>query len=420
MSEWWRLFKSEKLNAAIAESFSNNPGLEGAQASLRQSQDNLQAGYGVFYPAIDAGLSPTRQKFSPARFGSSTPGSIFNLFTLSGTINYALDVFGGERRAVEGLQAQVDVQRSMVRGTYLTLSGNVANTIIAQAAYGEEIKATEAINGIEKEQVAITEKEVQAGTAPYSNVLSLKSQLAATEATLPSLRQKLAQTEHLMAILAGQAPAKGRAASIRLADLSLPTNLPVTLPSELVRHRPDILAAEAQLHSASAAIGVATAAMFPSFVLSGSVGQNSIAMQNLTNSNSNFWSFGADLSAPLFHGGTLAAQKQAAIEAYRQSLASYRTSVLSALAQVADTLQALGHDAETLDAESRNLGVAREALRLVQANYQAGLINYLQVLVAQYQYQQASIAHLQAQAQRYQDTVALFVALGGGWWNPGR
>ncbi len=324
-------------------------------------------------------------------------------------------MFGGERRAVESLQAQVDFQHYTVLATYLTLSGNIVNAVIAQAAYGAQIQATEEFLSLEEEQLRITEVQAQAETVPYANVLSIQSQLAATEATLPPLQQKLNQTEHLVATLVGRAPAEWQLPPVGLADLTLPRDLPVTLPSELVRQRPDILAAEAQLHSASADIGVATAALFPSFILSGTYGVNNTSLTDLFTSTSGFWSLGANLTAPLFHGGTLWFQRKAAIEGYQQSLATYRETVLSAFAQVADTLRALEHDAETLQAQSQALEVAGGALRLIQVNYQAGIANYLQVLIADGQYQQAKIGYLQALAQRYQDTVALFVALGGGW-----
>jgi NodT family efflux transporter outer membrane factor (OMF) lipoprotein len=418
VSDWWRLFNSSKLDTVIKEVMANNPTLQAAQASLRQSQNNLRAGYGVFYPQVDAGFDATRQKLSQARFGgSSTNSTIFNLFTLSATVSYALDIFGGERRTVEGLQAQVDFQRYMVLGTYLTLSGNVVNTVIARAAYSEEIKATEQTIALEKEQVRITELQAQAGIVPYSNVLSLRSQLAATEATLPPLRQKLNQADHLLATLAGHSPAEWTSPQIDIEDLTLPADLPITLPSQLVRQRPDILTAEAQLHGASAGIGVATAALFPSFTLNGTYGVENTSFNDLFKNTSSIWSLGANIAAPLFHGGTLQSRRSAAVEGYNQSLADYRQTVLGAFAQVADTLLALEHDAEALQAQSQALSAAQEALRLVQANYQAGIANYLQVLIADNQYHQAKIAYLQTQAQRYQDTVALFVALGGGWWN---
>lgn len=416
-ADWWRLFNSAKLDAVVREAIADNPGLQAAQASLRQSQDNLRAGYGVFFPQVDAEFDATRQKFSSARFGGTSAASIFNLFTLQASVSYTLDVFGGERRAVEGLQAQVDLERATVRGTYLALSGNVVNTMIARAAYGEEIKATEQLIVIQKEQVEITEAQAQAGTVPYVNVLSLRSQLASVEATLPPLRQRLDQAGHLLATLVGLAPGQWAPPQLELTELKLPTDLPVTLPSELVRQRPDILAAEAQLHSASADIGVATAALFPSFTLNGTYGQNNKSLNDLFASNSSFWSLGANVTAPLFRGGTLWFRREAALEGYRQSLATYRQTVLGAFAQVADTLRALEHDAEDLDAHSRALDAAEEALQLVQANFRAGTVNYLQILIANAQYHQAKIGYLQAQAARLQDTAALFVALGGGWWN---
>ncbi|MDR3579612.1 MAG: efflux transporter outer membrane subunit [Oryzomonas sp.] len=414
-ADWWRLFNSAKLDAVVNDAITGNPSLQSAQSSLRQSQDNLRAGYGVFYPQLDAGFGASRQKSSPASLGSTSPGTIFNLFTLSATVSYALDVFGGERRMVEGLQAQVAVQQAMAQGTYLTLLGNVENTVIAGAAYREQITATEQIVALLREQAGITEIQARAGTVPYSNVLSLLSQLASFEALLPPLKQNVSHAEHLLATLAGRAPGEWAPPRFELSDFTLPGALPVTLPSELVRQRPDILAAEAQLHSAGADIGVATAALLPSFTLNGSYGQNGTSMNSLFSGN--FWSIGADVSAPLFRGGTLWFKRKAAQEAYQQALAIYRQTVLAALAQIADALRALEHDAEALQAQSQALKTAGEALRLIQANYQAGTVNYLQVLTANGQYQQARIGYLQAQAQRLQDTVALFVALGGGWQN---
>jgi len=415
-ADWWRLFNCAKLDAVVLQSVANNPTLQAAQASLRQSEDNLRAGYGIFYPQLGASFQPTRQQFSPARFGQSSGPSIFNLYTLSTTVSYVLDVFGGERRTVEGLGAQVDVQYYSAQGAYLTLSGNIVNAIVAAAAYSAEIDATQQIVGFLEEQTNVTAAQARAGIVPYVNLLSLQTQLATTEATLPPLRQQLAHTRHLLATLAGQASADWSPPQVRFSDLTLPKDLPVSLPSELVRQRPDILVAEAQLHSASAQIGVATAAMFPSFDLNASYGLNSTALSTLFSSNAAFWTMGAALATPLIQGPTLWYQRKAAIDAYQQSLANYRQTVLAALAQVADALDALEHDAETLKAQSLALNSAAEALHLIQANYEAGTVNYLQVLIADYQYQQANLGYIQAMGQRLQDTAALFVALGGGWW----
>jgi NodT family efflux transporter outer membrane factor (OMF) lipoprotein len=417
VADWWLLFNSSKIDAVVKEAIANNQSLQAAQASLRQSQAILRAGYGVFYPQLDANASASRQQSSPALTGGIVPSSIFNLFTLSATISYTLDVFGGQRRAVESLGAQVDYQNAIVSATYITLSGNVVNALIAQAGYQEQIRATEQVIDLLREQVKLTIVQAQAGLVPYVNVLSIQTQLASFEATLPPLRQKISQTQHLLATLVGRTPADWTPQSVELADLTLPGELPITLPSQLVRQRPDILAAEAQLHSASAVIGVTTAALFPSFSLSGTYGVGSNTSDNLLNTNSAFWNLGANVTAPLFRGGSLWFGRQAAINAYQSSSANYRQTVLGAFAQVADTLRALEHDAELVHAQSQAVRASEDALRLIQANYQAGTANYLQVLVANSQYQQAVIGYIQARAQRFQDTVALFVALGGGWWN---
>jgi len=414
-ADWWSLFKSPELDAVIKEAIANNPTLQAAEASLRESQYNLKAGYGVFYPQLDANASAERQLFSPAKLGQTAAGSIFNLFTLGAVVGYTLDVFGGARRQVESLRAQEDYQRDTMLAAYIALTGNVINTVIARAAYITQIDATVNIITLEREQVRVANVQAMAGTVPYSNVLALQSQLAAIEATLPQLKQKLSQTEDLLATLMGRLPAEWTSPQVRLVDLTLPRDLPLSLPSELVRQRPDILAAEAQLHSANAEIGVATAALLPSFTLNGTYGVNSTSTDDLLKKSSSFWSLGPDVDVPLFHGGTLMFQRKAAVEAYRQSLANYRQTVLTAFAQVADTLRALEHDAETLRAQSQALDTAAEALRLININYQAGTVNYLDVLNANNQFYQTKIAYLQATAQRFQDTVALFVALGGGW-----
>jgi NodT family efflux transporter outer membrane factor (OMF) lipoprotein len=415
-ADWWRLFNCSKLDAVVRQAVADNPTLQAAQASLRQSEDNLRAGYGIFYPQLGASFQPTRQQFSPARFGEISGPSTFSLYTLSTTVTYMLDVFGGERRTVEGLGAQVDVQYYNAQGAYLTLSGNIVSAIVAAAAYSAEIEATQQLVGFLEEQTNVTAAQARAGVVPYANLLSIQTQLATTEATLPPLRQQLAHTRHLLATLAGAAPADWAPPRLTLAELTLPADLPVSLPSDLVRQRPDILMAEAQLHAASAQIGVSTAAMFPSFTLNADYGLNSTSLSTLFAGSAAFWTMGAALATPLIQGPTLWYQRKAAIDAYQQALANYRQTVLAALAQVADALDALEHDAETLKSQSLALNSAAEALHLIQANYEAGTVNYVQVLIADYQYQQANLGYIQAMGQRLQDTAALFVALGGGWW----
>jgi len=411
------MFDCRKLNSLVGESIDNSPTLQAAQANLRQSEDILLAGYGIFYPQLGASFQPSRQQFSPARFGENSGPSIFNLYTFSTTVSYVLDVFGGERRTIEGLGAQAQMQYYNTQGSYLSLTGNLVNAVIADAAYQAEIAATEQMVGFLEEQTELSAAQAEAGVIPYANLLSLQAQLAATEATVPPLRQQLSHTQHLISILAGAAPADFTPPRIELSELKLPSDLPVSLPSDLVRQRPDILAAEEQLHAASAQIGVATAAMFPSFTLNADYGWNSTALPSLFAANTAFWTMGASLATPLLQGPTLWFQRKAAIDAYQAALANYRQVVLAGLAQVADALDALRHNAQSVDAQARALSAASEELKLIEANYQAGTVNYLQVLVADGQYQQAQLGYIQAVGQRLQGTAALFVALGGGWWN---
>ncbi|MGA2543657.1 MAG: efflux transporter outer membrane subunit [Verrucomicrobiota bacterium] len=415
-ADWWRLFQSMQLDAVVQQAISNNPTLQAAEASLRQSQDNLRAGYGLYFPQGQAGVSASRQLTAPLQQGSHTSGSIFNLFTASGSISYTLDVFGGKRRTVEGLRAQADSQRYESKAAYLVLSANVVNTSIARAAYTAQIRATEQMIDLENQQLHLAETQARAGTAPYSAVLSVRSLIAANQALLAPLKQNVSQAEHLLATLEGVVPAKAILPDIDVTELSLPVDMPVSLPSDLVNQRPDILSAEAQMHVASANIGIATAAMFPSFSLSGTYGGASTTLANLS-AVSKFWSIGPTAATPVFQGNSLWYVRRASIDAYQQSQATYRQTVLGAFEQVADSLKALEHDAEGLQAQVEAQHAASEALNLLQVNYRAGLVAYPDVLTADVQFHQATIGYLQAFAQRHQDTVALFVALGGGWWN---
>ena len=395
------------------------PTLQAAEASLRQSQDNLRAGYGLYFPQGQAGVSATRQRTAPVQQGSQSSGSIFNLFTASGTISYTLDVFGGKRRTVEGLRAQADSQRYETQAACLVLSANVVNTSIARAAYAAQIRATEQLIELENQQLHLAETQARAGTAPYSTVLSVRSLIAANQALLAPLKQNASQAEDLLAMLEGVVPSKANLPDIDLAELPLPTDLPLSLPSDLVNQRPDILSSEALMHVASANIGIATAAMFPSFSLSGTYGGASTTLANLS-AVSKFWSIGPTATTPVFQGNSLWYVRRASIDAWQQLQANYRQTVLGAFAQVADTLKALEHDAEGLQAQVEARRAAGEALNLLQVNYRSGLVAFPDVLAADVQFHQATLGYLQAVAQRHQDTVALFVALGGGWWNEAR
>ena len=416
-SDWWRLFNSPKLDAAVLQGLAGSPTIALAEANLRQARDSLRAGQGVFYPQIDGAAGASRQRPSHSASPANLSEGTYNLFTLSASVSYTLDIFGGEQRAVEVLEATANYQQNVARAASLTLISNIANAVIANAAYDAEIKATEEIIGFERQQVRLASAQSTAGTMPYADMLVLESQLEASEALLPPLRQKLVLGEDLLSVLMGRLPSEAQLPKIEFAELSLPRAMPLSIPSALVRQRPDILQAEASLHAASAGIGVATAAMLPNLSLTGAFGSSSTTGAGMFTPSSVLWSLGAGVVQPIFHGGTLWYQREAAKDAFDASAASYRQIVLVAFGQVADTLRALEHDAEALAAEDRAVRTASHALLLMQANYTAGLATYVSLLLADIQYHDARIAEIGARATRYQDSVALFAALGGGWWN---
>ncbi|HUB90257.1 MAG TPA: efflux transporter outer membrane subunit [Dyella sp.] len=413
---WWHELKSPAIDTLISQAIAGNPDLKTAQASLQEAQDNLRAGQGIFFPQINAGFDGNRQRIAPAQAVRGV-GGIFNLFTLSTTISYALDIFGGERRTVEGLRAGVDDQRYAMQGAYLALTGNVVNTALARQAYTDEIAAVRQLLSLQSQQLDLVEARIRAGEEAYADLLTLRSARASNFALLASLEFKRDQADHLLHTLLGKTPGEDRIPELNFAQLRLPAILPVSLPSDFLHQRPDILMAEARLHQASANIGVATAALFPSVILSGDYGSATSDTSALGQSGTRFWNAGASVQQPIFQGGARWFNRKAAIDAYQASLQSYRSTVLAAFQQVADVLKALQHDAEALQANDEACRDAAQALRLVEANYAAGLSNYVDVLVADTQFRQANIAYVQALAQRYQDTVALYVALGGGWWH---
>jgi len=414
-AEWWKMFHSESLNSIVDKSLQGNAGLKASEASLRQSQDLLRAGYGVFFPQVAVGLNTQRASTAPSQLGQSSAGSIYNLTTASASVSYTLDIFGGERRQVEALGAQVDYQQYLTAATYLMLSANVVNTSIARAAYLAEIKATEELITLEREQLQVAKAQVAGGTAAFATELTIQSLISSNEASIAPLRQKASQAEHLLAVLEGVDPSHVELSDLTLGSLTLPANIPVSLPSDLVKGRPDILASEALMHQASANIGIATANMFPSVTLSGGFGTAANKFSSLSGPNQQFWTVGPSINIPIFQGGTLYFTRKAAIEAFQAAQQNYRQTVLVAFSQVADCLTALEHDAQSLAGQLDAKNAASEALKLQQISYGTGLVDFISVLIADVQYHQADIAFLQALTQRYQDTVALYVALGGGW-----
>ena len=414
---WWTLLGSEGIDRQVTEALARSPTVAAARATLHQSEDDLRAGYGVFYPQVGASLTAARQSSVTVLNHAPVSSGAYSLGTAAATVSYVPDLFGAQRRTVEALGAGVDEQRGNLQAAYLSLTANVVNAAIARAGYQAQRDALGEIIRIQADQVRIAEVQFQAGTAAYTAVVALRSQQAANEASAAALEQRIDQSDHLLAMLAGRTPAAAAPLRIPLDQLQLPPDLPEAVPSQLARHRPDIAIAEAQLHRASAQIGIATADLFPTLTLGGTGGASHAALADLLRSGTTFWSLQAQLAGSVFAGGAQWYGRRAAIDAYDASLAGYEQAVLAALDQVADTITALGHDAQSLRAQAAAQSAAAEALRLARINYEAGTAGYLELLSADTQYQQARLAYLGALAQRLQDTVALYAALGGGWWN---
>jgi NodT family efflux transporter outer membrane factor (OMF) lipoprotein len=420
-AQWWTLFHSPPLNQLIAQALSNNPTLQAAQATLRQAQENTNALVGsVLYPKVDASASLSRQKISGAQFGQPNFNpSPFTLFNASVNVTYALDVFGGAHRELEVLRSQVDVQRFNLEGAYLTLTSNIVLTAVREASLRAQIQAVHDILSAQQKILDLVEIQYKLGGAASTDVMAQRTQLAQTQTALPPLEKDLAQTRHLLAVLMGTLPGESQALSqFTLDEMQLPSELPVSLPSSLVRQRPDIRANEALLHAACAQIGVATANQYPQFNITGSFGSLSTTGNILSGPSTNsIWSFGAGLLQPVFHGGALSAERRAAVAAYDQASAQYRAVVLQAFQNVADVLRALEADAKMLKAQTDAEASARSTMESTQKQYKLGAVNHLSLLNAERQYQETRIGLIQAQAARYADTAALFQALGGGWWN---
>ena len=420
-AQWWTVFQSPELNALIEQAFKNNPTVQGAQAALREANENYYAQRGSLLPAVDANYSFERQKNATGTLAPTlTSGQdIFNLHTAQVSVSYVLDVFGGVRRETESIHALADAQRYQLEATYLTLAANVVTTAIQEAAARAQLTATNDIVRSENEALQILKRQYELGSIAMTDVMAQEAALATDEGGVPVLKKQVEQARHALATLVGQFPSETAAEHFELTSLRLPADLPVTVPARLVRQRPDILAAEEQMHASSAEVGVAIANMLPQITLTGNQGGASTQFGQLLASGNTFWAGGASLTQTLFAGGTLLHKERAARAALDQAGAQYRAAVLTAFQNVADTLTALQLDAQALDASVRAERAAEASLVTVRHNVELGSVGYLALLNAQQTYQQAVLNLAQAQANRYTDTAALFQALGGGWWNRG-
>lgn len=417
-AQWWTLFRSPALDRLVTAALKANPDLEAARAALRVAQENYRASTAALWPALDGTLHAQRQKTPGALFGApSFPASIYTLYQVQAQVSYAPDVFGGTRRAIEREGATVDYARMELEAARLSLTANVVTTAVQVAALNQQIAAEHAIIAAYAEGADILRQQVELGGAAQAALQQQLTLLAQARAELPPMQRQLAAAHNLLATLTGHFPSEMQALDIKLDNLTLPDTLPVSLPSRLVAQRPDIQAASARLHQASAAVGIATANRLPQIALTANLGTLATHPEDLFSPGGGLWSFGAALTQPIFKGGELLHRQRAAQAAYEQAEAQYRSTVLAAFRNVADALQALQTDAESLRTQLAAQRAAKQLLDIAHGQYRAGGLTYPGVLEAGLVYQRARIATVQARAARYSDTTALFQALGGGWWN---
>jgi NodT family efflux transporter outer membrane factor (OMF) lipoprotein len=417
--QWWALFHSPALDQLIQESLKSNPTLQAAQATLRQANENVAAQRGNYFPQVQASyeFSRNRDAIGTLQPTLNSGAPIYNLHTTQVSVSYLFDIFGRNRRQVESLQALADSQRYQLEAAYLTLAANVVTAAIEEASLRAQLAATTEMVDSERESARILRRQFELGSVAQTDVMAQEAAVANLEATVPPLQKQLAQQRHLLAALAGRFPSEEPVQKFELADLTLPLEVPVSVPAALVRQRPDVLSAEAQLHSATAELGVATANLFPQITLTGTQGGTSTVFSQMFAGGNTFWNVGGSLSQTLFDGGTLIHQRRAAVAALDAAGAQYRAVVLAAFQNVADTLTALQLDADAVSSNMKAVQAAADTLQATRHNVELGLASYLALLAAQQTYSQAVLNLAQARANRYSDTAALLQALGGGWWN---
>jgi len=432
--EWWQLFQSPALNALVAQAFKTNPTVTAAQAALAQAKELVRAQRGFYYPSVGAGFQAERVKVAGNNTQSSSLGIqgngenlgqplqpaaplYYQFYTAGLTVGFVPDVFGANRRQVESLTAQRDAQRFALEATYITLASNVVGAAVQEASLRAQIEATQQIIAADEKSLQILRDQFQLGFAMRIDVAAQEAALAQAQTALPPLQKQLEQTRDRIRALVGNLPNQEVPETFELDALQLPPELPVSLPASIIDQRPDVRAAEAQLHAANAQVGVAVAAMLPQFPITGTLGGNAAQIPLLFRSGGPFWTLVGGVTQPVFAGGTLLHTKRAASAALKQAAAQYQNTVITAYQNVADTLHASLSDADALAGAVETENAAKVAYDLTRRQMEVGYVNYLILLNAETTYQQALQTRVQAQAARFSDTVALFQALGGGWWN---
>jgi NodT family efflux transporter outer membrane factor (OMF) lipoprotein len=418
-SQWWTLFQSPKLDRLVEQALKGNPDVGAAQAALRQAHELYLAQRTSFFPNIQGSFAGDRSEFPTNTLTSPTvaSSSTYNLYTAQLTLSYVPDVFGATRRTVEIAKAQEQISRYQLEATYLTLSSNVVVTAIQEASLRGQIAATERMLELQHQLTETVQRQRGLGTASDLDLFAQQSAEAQTAQTLPPLQKQLGQTRDALTALLGRLPSQEPQESFKLDDLTLPADLPVSLPSKLIEQRPDVRQAEENLHAASAAVGVALANMLPQFAINADLGSSALKLSQLVSPYTGFWDVGASLTQTLFDAGALLHKRRAADAALDQAGAQYRAAVILACQNVADTLRALQADADALRAAVEAERAARKTWDLARRQRELGTISLVAVLNAEVAYTQAELAMVQAQANRYSDTAGLFQSLGGGWWN---
>lgn len=419
---WWTVFESPALNALIEKALKASPTLVAAEAGLRQAGALKLAQQGAFFPTVVASFSASRQQASATLSPPlSTTELTYSLYTTLGTLSFTPDVFGGNRRLVESLGGLAEAQRFQLEAAYLILTSNLASAAVQEASLRAQIAASHEIIDINTRSLALFRRQFELGAVARLDVAAQEAALAQAQQTLPPLQKQLEQTRNLLAALSGRFPSDEPEETFELTALRLPQDLPVGLPSTLVERRPDVRAAEAQLHAASAQIGVALSNRLPQFTITATAGGLSTEFTQMFANGNPLWTLAGNLTQTLFDGGTLLYRQRAAEAAFEQAAAQYRSTVITAFQNVADALYALQADAEGLKAAVAAEQATKISLDLTLKAQQLGAVNYLAVLSAQQAYRQALLTRVQAQAARLSDTVALFQALGVGWWSrPGQ
>lgn len=418
--DWWRAFDSPALNDLVQRALAHNPTIDAAQAALRQAQENVAAQRASYFPTIQASYSPSRNRNAVGTISPtlSSGQTYYTLHTAQLTVGYVADVFGANRREVESLSAQADMQRYELDATYVTLAANVVNAAVQAASLREQIQATQAMIDADAHALSILQQQAAMGGATGLDVAAQATALAQARQNLPVLEKQLEQTRDLLAVLLGEPPSQAGDTDLELATLRLPASLPLSLPAQIIRQRPDVLAAEAQVHAASAEVGVAVANRLPQFSISAQYGGSATQFSRMFTDDNVFWSLTGTVSQTLFDFGALKHHQRAAEAALDQAKAQYRNVALTAFQNVADTLYALDEDSKTLTAATQAEAATRKTRDLTQQQLQFGATNGLALLAAEQAYQQAVVTRIQAVAARYADTVALYQTLGGGWKDP--